>query len=144
MLKTKLSPTIDHATAAHLSGILYGNILHRDADQEGYEFYVRSLQTGTLGVEDAVRRMFLSEEFYQKFVVNQTPNELARNLLVSFFGPHLVRPADITVVLSKLVNDGLPAVLDDLLDDPRMQDFHGQHPIPRYSEGATGKLTFQD
>jgi len=122
--------------AQKLAGLLYGNILHRNADPEGFDFYVRGLSEDTLALKDVVVEFYTSEEFCQKFVVNQTPNELARNLLASFFSVSDVALTDVKSVVDSLIRQGLPAVIADLVNDPRFFDRHGNLGVPRYAENA--------
>jgi hypothetical protein len=72
---------MNYNAAQKLSGLLYGNILHRNADIDGYEFYTKNLLDDSIPLKDIVFEFYTCEEFCQKFVVNQTPNQLSRNLL---------------------------------------------------------------
>ncbi len=122
--------------AQKVCGVLYGNILHRNADPEGYEFYVRGLSNDSLSLKDVIAEFFTSEEFYSKFVVNQTPNELARNLLASFFNVPDIELADVKTAVDSLIRMGVPALITDLINDPRFFDRHGNLGVPRYAENA--------
>lgn len=68
--------------ACGLVGDLYGNILGRDSDEEGYKYNVEQLSRGYESVRDIVCRFCTSEEFREKSVMNQTPNELAKRILL--------------------------------------------------------------
>jgi hypothetical protein len=122
--------------AQKLAGLLYGNILHRNADPEGFEFYTRGLNEDSLSLKDIIDEFYTSEEFCRKFVVNQTPNELARNLLASFFSVSDITLTDVRSVVDRLIRQGLPAVIADLVNDPRFFDRHGNLGVPRYAENA--------
>jgi hypothetical protein len=122
--------------AQKLAGLLYGNILHRNADPDGFDFYMRGLSDNSLFLKDVITEFYTSEEFCQKFVVNQTPNELARNLLASFFNVSDIALTDVRSVVDRLIRQGLPAVIADLVNDPRFFDRHGNLGVPRYAENA--------
>jgi hypothetical protein len=122
--------------AQKLAGLLYGNILHRNADPDGFDFYMRGLSDNSLFLKDVIAEFYTSEEFCQKFVVNQTPNELARNLLASFFNVSDIALTDVRSVVDRLIRQGLPAVIADLVNDPRFFDRHGNLGVPRYAENA--------
>jgi hypothetical protein len=122
--------------AQKLAGLLYGNILHRNADPEGFDFYTRGLNEDSLFLKDLIGEFYTSEEFCRKFVVNQTPNELARNLLASFFSVSDIALTDVRSVVDRLIRQGLPAVIADLVNDPRFFDRHGNLGVPRYAENA--------
>ncbi|MCB8877658.1 DUF4214 domain-containing protein [Acidisoma silvae] len=120
--------------AQKLVGALYGNILHRDADQDGFNYNVHGLTNNLVSVKEIMYEFFTSEEFFKKFVVNQTPNELSRNLLACFFGASDVVSADLLRVRDNMIKAGLPGVVTALMEDPRFFDRHGSHGVPRYEE----------
>lgn len=72
--------------ASKIAGQLYGSILQRDSDREGYDWCVENLMGGTLSVRDIVRELCKSEEYREKFLMNDTPNEVARKFRKKFFG----------------------------------------------------------
>jgi hypothetical protein len=127
---------MNYNAAQKLSGLLYGNILHRNADADGYEFYVKNLLDDTNSLSDIIVEFYTCEEFCQKFVVNQTPNELSRNLLASFYNISDIALTDVKIVTDSLIRQGLPAVVTDLVNDPRFFDRHGNLGVPRYAENA--------
>ena len=127
---------MNNNAAQKLAGLLYGNILHRNADAEGYDFYVRSLSDEAMPLKAMIVEFYTCEEFCQKFVVNQTPNELGRNLLASFFNITDITITDVKAVTDSLIRQGLPAVVTDLVHDHRFFDRHGNLGVPRYAENA--------
>ncbi len=127
---------MESTLASRLSGLLYGNILHRNSDDAGFKFCFEALQEDRAPLTALVVKFFVSDEFVEKFVVNQTPNELVRNLLDSFFGPGVVKPGDVSVWRAKLVHEGLDAVINGLISDSRFAEKHGPTGVPRYAERA--------
>jgi hypothetical protein len=127
---------MNYNAAQKLAGMLYGNILHRNADADGYDFYVKNLSDDTLPLNDIIVEFYTCEEFCRKFVVNQTPNELSRNLLASFFNLSDITLTDVKTITDSLIRQGLPAVITDLVHDPRFFDRHGNLGVPRYAENA--------
>jgi Domain of unknown function (DUF4214) len=127
---------MNYTAAQKLAGLLYGNILHRNADADGYDFYVKTLNDDIVSLKDLIIEFYTSEEFCQKFVVNQTPNELSRNLLASFYNGPDISANDVKSVVDSLIRQGLPAVITDLVNDPRFFDRHGNLGVPRYAENA--------
>ncbi len=130
---------MDHQAANRLTGLLYGNILHRNSDETGYQYYSDLLATGATTLPNIICEFYSSEEFVQKFVVNQTPNELARNLLYSFFAPTAVTARDVTELRDALVRNGLARTIRSLVEDTRFFERHGTMGIPRYMEGGEAK-----
>ena len=127
---------MNYNAAQKLAGLLYGNILHRNADADGYEFYAKNLSDDILPLKEVIVEFYTSEEFCQKFVVNQTPNELSRNLLASFFNLPDISANDVKSVVDSLIRQGLPVVITDFVNDPRFFDRHGNLGVPRYAENA--------
>jgi len=125
---------LEESLASRLSGLLYGNILHRNSDDVGFKFCFEALQEDRAPLKGLVFKFFVSEEFVEKFVVNQTPNELVRNLLDSFFSAGVVSAVDASMWRAKLVHEGFDAVITGLIGDPRFADKHGNTGIPRYTE----------
>lgn len=59
-----------------------------------------------------------------------------RNLLASFFSEDTVTLDDVGSAVARLINEGLPVLIDDLMEDPRYFDRHGHHGVPRYLENT--------
>ena len=91
--------------------------------------------TNRLSLPDALLEFFTCDEFVHKFVLNQTPNELARNLVCTFFDttdPSVRSTQTITLVLDELVHRGLNSAVKSLIEDARFSDRHGSRAVPRY------------
>jgi hypothetical protein len=127
---------MDHSLAERLTGLLYGNILRRNADEAGFRHYALALAGGEARLKDVVFQFFTSDEFIETFVVNQTPSELAANLLACFFSPLMVTASDLTARRSDIVQQGLGAAIRRMMDDPRYEDCHGPYGVPAYVENA--------
>jgi len=131
---------MEFTLASRLSGLLYGNILHRNSDDAGFKFCFETLQEDRAPLTALVVKFFVSEEFVEKFVVNQTPNELVRNLLDSFFGAGIVNPVDVSMWRTRLVHEGFDEVISGLISDSRFADKHGPTGVPRYTERTATAL----
>jgi Domain of unknown function (DUF4214) len=125
---------MDNKTADTITGLLYGNLLQRNADREGYSYYYEMLVSSKITLQQAIIEFLCSEEFYEHFIVNQTPNELARHLLISFFGPRAVKTEEPKKVALALIRRGVPSVVQDLISEVRFRDQHGEFGVPRYVE----------
>src|ERR1700727_52610 len=68
--------------ASARAGEMYGNLLARNSDPAGFQHVVGVLVTGESSIRDVVRECCRSEEFREKHVMNQSPNELARRILI--------------------------------------------------------------
>lgn len=67
----------------------------RDADRDGFAYVVERLTTGAVSVRDIVKEFCTSEEFQEKFIMNDTPNELARRLFLRFGKEHRPDPRQV-------------------------------------------------
>jgi hypothetical protein len=127
---------MDHSLAERLTGLLYGNILRRNADEAGFCHYALILAAGEVRLKDVVFEFFTSAEFIETFVVNQTPSELTANLLACLFSPLMVTASDLTARRIDIVQYGLGATLRSMMDDRRYDDCHGPYGVPAYVENA--------
>jgi len=66
--------------ASRLAGALYAKILNRKADQEGYDYVLRSLHEGRKSVREHALDMIDSEEFARRFLHRNDPQQAARLL----------------------------------------------------------------
>jgi len=126
---------MDYNLAARLAGRLFGDILYRDADKAGFAHYLDALSTDQLSLDDAIREFYTSDEFVREFVLNETPNELARKLICTFLDtadPSVRSAESISAVLNQLVHSGLDSVIRSLIQDPRFRDHYGFSTVPRY------------
>jgi len=125
---------MDGKEANTITGLLYGNLLQRDADKEGFTYYYEALTARKITLRKAIAEFLCSEEFTEKFIVNQTPNELAKHLLNSLFGSRSVKPGEPKKVAGELIRKGFPAVVERLIADTRFEDQHGEFGVPKYVE----------
>jgi hypothetical protein len=126
---------MDYDLATRLTGRLFGDILYRNADREGFAHYLDALSTERLSLDDVIHELYTCDEFVRKFVLNQTPNELARNLVCTFFNtsdPSVRSMELISCVLDELVHKGLDSTVRSLIQDPRFRDCYGSFAVPRY------------
>lgn len=123
-------------SAVRIAGMLYGNILHRNADDDGFNYYFNELLTDAMTTKEAIKDFFCSGEFVETFVLNQTPNELARNLLSSLYNPSASTDQEVKSLALELVRSDFPTVMASLIDDVRFFDRNGLAGVPRYVELA--------
>ena len=127
---------MNYDMAVRITGTLYGNILHRDADDEGFTHYFNEFLNDLITVKDAIKEFFASSEFIETFVLNQTPNELARNLLASFYNASASSDVEVKSLALELVRADFSQVISALIDDVRFFDRNGLAGVPRYLEVA--------
>ncbi len=115
--------------ACRVVGELYGNILGRDSDPDGYQYAVEQLSRGYESVRDIARRFCTSEEFREKYVMNQTPNELARRLLIRLGRHRRAEPDAIKALAVALLERDWREVISEMIDSPAFfEAFGDDHP----------------
>ena len=119
--------------ACHLAGELYGNILARNSDQAGFNYTVDQLHSGRESVRDVVRRFFTSEEFREKFVMNQTPNELAQKLLSQLCRKKRLSPQEIKSAAVSLIEQDWRDVVGEIVDSTAYREAYGEDRVPLWA-----------
>jgi len=125
---------MDGKEANTITGLLYGNLLQRDADKDGFSYYYGALTSKKMTLKKAVCEFLCSNEFMEKFIVNQTPNELAKHLLNCLFGARSVKAGEQKGVSQELIRRGFPSVVEQLIADVRFENQHGEFGVPKYVE----------
>jgi hypothetical protein len=64
---TQLTPRYKHDQAARLAGEVFGKILNREADREGYAYVLDCLEGGKKTIQQIVLEFISSDEFIDKF-----------------------------------------------------------------------------
>jgi hypothetical protein len=121
--------------AANLAGVLYGNLLGRVADKEGYDSLVDELSNGHSSVRDIVLRMLTSDEFAEKFVLNNTPNELAKRLRMALLKELRPKPNDIKENAIELLEMDWRDVVASLIDSQAYEKAFGEDGVPLIKYG---------
>ncbi|MDV6344904.1 DUF4214 domain-containing protein [Nitrosomonas sp. Is37] len=116
--------------AAEKAGQLYGNLLGRVADKSGYDFVVSQLNTGESSIKNIVINMLTSDEFREKFVINNTPNELAKLLHIVLLKELRPRPEAIKNTAINLLEDDWRRVIINMIQSEAYSKAFGEEKIP--------------
>ena len=127
-------------TASRIAGLLYGNVLHRNADPEGYNHYYNVILNNEQALSELIYNFYTCDEFVSSFVVSETPNELARNLLSTFFDVELAEINWVAEPLELLVKHGLPAAIRFFLQTSAIQIVTGRKAFPATSPSTACHL----
>ncbi|GJE02277.1 DUF4214 domain-containing protein [Methylobacterium isbiliense] len=109
---------MDHSKAQLVAGELYGKILLRNADPDGFAYVIDRLTNG-MSPLDIANEFMRSEEFADKFLLNTSPNEIARKLLIAMFGK-IPSPAEIKQNSLLIVNRGVHAFVDKHMREKKL------------------------
>jgi phycocyanin-associated rod linker protein len=117
--------------ACKVAGQLYGSILQRNADEEGFNWSVDNLTNGNLSVREMVKELCKSEEFREKFMMNETPNELAKKLRKRLLGESNPQPDDVKETAVSFLENDWRYVIDDLVESHQYGAKFGEDGVPR-------------
>lgn len=116
--------------ATEKAGILFGNLLGRVADKVGYDFIVDQLYTGQASVKDIVTTMLTSEEFREKFIMNNTPNEISKALRIALLKEIRPRPEAIKETAITLLEGDWVNVIASMIQSDAYNKAFGEEKIP--------------
>jgi hypothetical protein len=116
--------------ACKMAGLLYGSLLARDSDPEGFDYAVDGLTTGKVTVRGLVKQICTSEEFREKYLMNQTPNEFARRCLLRMMRDRTPDPDQIKSWAVRLLAEDWRTVVADMIDSPQYHAVYGDDKIP--------------
>jgi hypothetical protein len=116
-------------TACTKAGELYGSLLARDSDRAGFQHVTEILVSGEASVRDIVRKFCISEEFREKHVMNQTPNEMARRIMMRF-GKERPAPEDVKRLAVDLLERNWCDVIAAYIDSAAYTKAFGDDNIP--------------
>ncbi len=118
----------DDACAA--CGRLYGDLLGRDADVEGFRYAVDRLVSGQATPRDLVAEICTSEEFREKFLMNETANEFARRLILRLAREPWADPGQVKRLAVALLEGDWRVVIRGVIASDRYAATHGDDGIP--------------
>lgn len=122
----------DHAAAARLAGELFGKILNRAADRDGYAYVLDSLESGKRSVRQHVVEMVVSEEYIDKYVANSNPHGVVRTLNKVLLGRQLSDPASVRREALRLVRMGLAQYAGEIVHSPDYIRAYGEDRVPQH------------
>lgn len=120
----------DFNTASEIVGHLYGDLLGRSADPTGFTYGVDQLTGGHAELPDLVTEFCTSEEFREKWVMNQTPNELARRLLMRFYNIPFPNGQEVKELAVQIAEGDWRDAVRSCIQSERYRATYGQNRIP--------------
>ncbi len=116
--------------ANRVAGELFGNLLARDSDKEGFDYALKVLLSGEKSPRNLVRDFVISDEFRELHLMNQTPNEFARRLLTRFLGVKRLDPQRIKEVAVRILEGDWRQLMIETIDGPEYYNSHGEKNVP--------------
>lgn len=129
----KMAKTWPYDEACIVAGELYGSLFARNSDEDGYAYNLGQLLHGYESVRDIVIRFCTSEEFREKFVINQSPNELARRLLLRFAMIKRPSPEQIKALAIALLERDWRDVVAEVIMSDGYSEAYGDDRVPLWA-----------
>lgn len=118
--------------ACRIAGQLYGNLLARASDEAGFQHAVEHLTEGR-PLRRLVYEFAVSDEFREKFVMNQTANELAKRLIVRFWKNARPDPRAIKELAVDILEGDWREAISRVIEDERYTKAHGEDRVPLWA-----------
>jgi hypothetical protein len=123
----------NYESACKTAGQLYGNLLQRESDSDGFEHAVACMTDGSATVRALVRAICVSEEFREKHVMNQTSNELARRLMINMLGDRRPDARRVKLLSLQLLERDWRQVVAEVIDSELYTTAYGDDLVPAWS-----------
>jgi hypothetical protein len=121
--------------AEKLAGQLFGNILSRDADRQGFEYALYCLHDGKKSVQQLVIEWIASNEFIDRFIIpfghEQAVATVNRILLGREIDPSLMGKA-----VQDFVRVGLQKYACDIVASEDYKATIGPNRVPTFQQGV--------
>lgn len=127
-----MSAALAFDIAYRIAGELYGNLLLRNSDPAGHRYAVEALTTGTKSPQMLVKEFCTSDEFRELHLMNETPNEFARKVILRLLGIKRPDPGKAKEIAVRLLQEDWRAMINDLVDSPEYRAAHSGLEIPSW------------
>jgi hypothetical protein len=119
-----------HPTASALAGQLFGKILNRDADRDGYAYVLDNLESGKNSVKQHVLEMMLSDEFIDGYLKGTTLSAV-KTVNKVLLGRQLDGQS-LEQETKKYIRTGLKSYIEELVNSPAYRNAAGEDGVPLY------------
>lgn len=131
-----MAKSFPHDDAAHLAGELYGMILNREADKDGFDYVLDCLESGKKLIRDIVLEFISSDEFITRFVIGSRPPDtiaLVHRILLGREPDDELGPAKACCAFVRL---GLERYAKGILASEEYEAAVGTDRVPPYGHGT--------
>ena len=119
-----------HDDAARLAGDVFGEILLRESDPEGYAYVLDCLESGTKSLQQIVVEFITSDEFIDRFVARELPGSTVNLINVFLLGAPLDSEQDTLIAQRVLIRQGLQHYAEQIIKSEDYQRRIGPDGIP--------------
>jgi|SRR5215469_1801836 len=115
-----------------MAGEVYGKILDRQADRNGYEYVLDCLESGKKTVPQIVVDLIASDEFIDRFVAGNNPSHTANMLNKLLLGQPLAGEAELRLARRQVVRHGLRNYAEQIVRSSEYDRRVGADRVPNF------------
>lgn len=116
--------------ADRLACDLYGRLLNRHPDPDGYRYVLESLREGRKSVRQHVLEIVSSEEFHTKFVRNKPRENVVQHLHVMLLGRRVTDPYQLARQTADFTLLDFVPYAERLMRSPDYRRLYGEDHLP--------------
>ncbi len=128
-----MASSMSYEEASRVSGELFGNLFARNSDEDGYQYALKSLLSGEKSPRLLVREFMTSEEFRELHFMNQSPNEIARRILLKLKSSKRIDPEKVKQTAIRILEGDWRAVMTDAVDSDEYKSSYGEFNVPLWA-----------
>jgi phycocyanin-associated rod linker protein len=112
---------------------IYEQVLERQPDADGLLTWSNLLSTGQVSVKDGIRRISQSQEYRDRFINNQPPEQAVELCYKHFLG-RKADESDLQHAVGIAQQQGVDAVIGELMDSEEYNRNFGEDKVPGKTE----------
>jgi hypothetical protein len=121
-----------HDEAVTLAGRVFGKILDREADKDGYDYVLYCFESGRKSVRDIVFEFISSEEFINRFVLGKSPEDIVDLIYRLLLGRAPADEESLKHAQNRFVRMGLRKFVARVMSSPEYLEDVGQDEVPEW------------
>lgn len=124
-----------HHHAARLAGEVFGRILDREADVDGYKYLVHCFESGSKSIRQIIVDFIVSDEFIVRFLTGRSSASTA-NLVTRLLLGRPIREQDVDPAVILLVRSGLREFARRIVNSQEYLQTVGVDRVPPFGHAA--------
>lgn len=121
-----------YTDAARMAGEVYGKILDREADRNGYEYVLDCLESGKKTVQQIVVDLIASDEFIDKFVAGNNASHTTNLLNKLLLGQPIAGEPELRLARRQFIRQGLRSYAEQIVRSNEYDRRVGANRVPTF------------